>query len=87
MTWLEQHLEDPIRMRRVKRGFYAGLVVLAATELASPLIVDTDHAHFWFEEIPAWGSAFGLAACVAIVIVSKLLGKLWLTRPERYYDS
>jgi hypothetical protein len=71
----------------VKRWCYAILVVIALIEIASPLIVDTDHAHFWFEEIPGWGSAFGLAACVAIIIVSKLLGKLWLTRPERYYDS
>ena len=71
----------------MKRWFYASLVVLVVTEIAWPLIVDTGPAHFWFEEIPAWGSAFGLVSCVAIVIVSKLLGKLWLARPEHYYDS
>jgi hypothetical protein len=42
--------------------------------------------HFWFEDLPAWGSLYGLAACVAIIVVSKLLGHLWLSRPENYYD-
>jgi hypothetical protein len=86
-TFLERQLEDLVRFRRVKRGFYAGLAVLAVTELAWPRIFDAGPAHFWFEDLPAWGSAFGLIACVAIIIVSKLLGKLWLTRPEHYYDS
>ena len=86
MTFLERQLEDPVRLRRVKRWFYAVLAALAVSELALPRVLGTDHAHFWFEEIPAWGSAFGLVACVAIIVVSKLLGKVWLTRPEHYYD-
>jgi hypothetical protein len=71
----------------VKRWVSATLVLIALTEITSPLIFDAGHAHFWFEDIPAWGSAFGLVACVAIIIGSKFLGKLWLTRPENYYDS
>jgi hypothetical protein len=86
-TFLERQLEDPVRFRRVKRGFYASLAALAVTEFAWPRIFDTGRAHFWFEDLPAWGSVFGLIACVAIIVVSKLLGKLWLTRPEHYYDS
>ena len=43
--------------------------------------------HFWFERIPAWGSLYGLASCVAIIVVSKFLGKVWLMRREDYYDS
>jgi len=87
MKFLQQQLEDPVRLRRVTRWFYASLVVLAVTEIVWPLIFDTGPAHFWFEDLPAWGSAFGLVACVAIIIASKLLGKPWLTRPEHYYDS
>jgi hypothetical protein len=71
----------------VKRWFYAGLAAIAASELALPLVLESDDAHFWFEDIPAWGSLFGFAACIAIVVASKLLGKLLLTRPESYYDS
>lgn len=87
MTFLEKQLENPVRLRLLKRWFYAGLAALAVSEFALPLVLGTDEAHFWFEDIPAWGSAYGLLACIAIVVVSKLLGKLWLTRPENYYDS
>jgi hypothetical protein len=75
------------RRSAAKAGFYASLAALAVIELAWPRLFETDHAHFWFEEIPAWGSIYGLVACVVIIVASKLLGKLWLTRPENYYDS
>jgi hypothetical protein len=65
----------------------AGLAILALSEIAAPLLFQRDPAHFWFEDLPAWGSIYGLVSCVAIIVVSKLLGKLWLTRPENYYDS
>jgi hypothetical protein len=69
------------------RWFYAGLAVLALSEIAVPRLAGADHAHFWFEELPAWGSLYGLISCVAIIVVSKVLGKLWLSRHENYYDS
>ena len=50
-------------------------------------IFDVHPPHFWFERIPAWGSLYGLASCVAIIVVSKFLGKVWLMRREDYYDS
>jgi hypothetical protein len=84
---LEKQLEDPVGFRRIKRGFYVALAAFALGEVAGPSIAGTDHAHFRFEDIPAWGSAYGLVSCLLIVIVSKVLGKLWLTRPETYYDS
>jgi len=74
-------------MKNVTRWFYAALAAFALAEIAVPAVFSTDHAHFWFEDIPAWGSISGLVSCVLIVVVSKLLGKLWLVRPENYYDS
>jgi hypothetical protein len=71
---------------RLKRWGYAALVLLAAIEILAPRLFHTEPAHFWFEDLPAWGSLYGFAACVAIIIFSKLLGKLWLSRPENYYD-
>jgi hypothetical protein len=50
-------------------------------------VFDMHPPHFWFESIPAWGSLYGFASCVAIVVVSKFLGNVWLTRGEDYYDS
>lgn len=86
MKLLEKHLEDPVRFTRMKRWFYAGLAVLALGEVVAPRFFYSDHPHFWFEDLPAWGAVYGLASCVAIIVVSKILGKLWLTRSEHYYD-
>lgn len=66
---------------------YGGLAVLALSEVVVPRLLGGDHSHFWFEDLPAWGSLYGLLSCVAIIVVSKLLGKVWLSRPEHYYDA
>ena len=60
-------------------------VALDRADLAK--VFDVHPPHFWFESIPAWGSLYGLVSCVAIIVVSKFLGKVWLTRGEDYYDS
>ena len=71
----------------MKHWFYAALAALAISEIVVQGLLYADHAHFWFEDLPAWGSIYGLASCVAIILVSKLLGRLWLMRRENYYDS
>jgi hypothetical protein len=70
-----------------KRWGYGSLVAIALAEILAPYVFPPDHAHFWFEDLPAWGSGYGLLSCVLIIKVSKLLGKLWLMRPENYYDQ
>jgi hypothetical protein len=87
VTGLEKHAEEPVRFRRITRWFVIGLATFALAEIVAPFVLGAEHAHFWFEDIPAWGSIYGLVSCLLIIIVSKLLGKLWLTRPENYYDS
>ena len=87
MRFLQRHLEDPVRLRRLKRLFYAGLAALALGEAAAPGLFHTEPGHFWFEDLPAWGSVYGLVSCMVIIAVSKLLGRLWLIRRENYYDS
>ena len=87
MNFLERQLEDPVRFARIKRWFYIGLAVMALAEIGLPLIFHDDHAHFSFESWPAFGSLYGLVSCVAIIVVSKFIGKVWLMRREDYYDS
>ena len=102
MNLLEKHLEDPIRFARIKRWFYIGLAAVAVAEIVVLLMLMLDHffpawnlaetlhvghPHVGFEWIPAWGSLYGLASCVVIIVVSKFLGKVWLMRKEDYYDS
>jgi hypothetical protein len=86
MTILEKYLEDPVRFARVKRSFYVCLAVIALAEVVAPWLLYHDEPHFTFENWPAWGSIYGFLSCVMIIVVSKLLGKLWLMRSENYYD-
>jgi uncharacterized membrane protein len=86
VNFLERQLEDPVRFKRIKRWFYVGLAVVALAEIVLPLVFHGGESHFSFEDFPAWGSLYGFISCVAIIVVSKLIGKLWLMRREDYYD-
>jgi hypothetical protein len=86
MKFLERQLEDPVRLKQLRRWSYAALAVIVASEVAVPALFHAEPAHFWFEDLPAFGSIYGLVSCAAIIVFSKLLGKLWLARPENYYD-
>ena len=77
----------PPLQARTKRLFYAGLALVALAEIVLPYIFRSNESHFSFEDFPAWGSLYGFASCVAIIVVSKIIGKLWLMRREDYYDS
>ena len=88
MNFLEKYLEDPVRFAWVRRGFYVVLTIVALVEIIGSLAFhDNSETHFWFESFPAWGSTYGLISCVAIILVSKLIGKLWLMRRDDYYDD
>ena len=94
MNFLQRQLENPVRLARIKRWFYAGLVVVALGEavvalggIFLPHVFSGADPHFGFEGVPAWGSLYGFVSCVAIIVVSKFLGKVWLMRREDYYDS
>jgi len=87
VNFLRRQLENPVRFARIKRWCYVGLVIVALAEIVLPLVAHGAHHHFWFEGFPAWGSLYGLASCLAIIVVSKFLGKVWLMRREDYYDS
>ena len=84
----ERPPERPTGFVWFKRLCYAGVAVVALAEIVLPLVFPGDHApHFRFESFPAWGLFYGLASCVAIILVSKFLGKAWLMRGEDYYES
>ena len=87
MNSLQRNLEDPVRLARIKRWFYAGLAVVALAEIVLPRVFPAGESHFPFEDFPASGSLYGFVSCVAIIVVSKLIGKLWLMRREDHYDS
>jgi hypothetical protein len=82
----EKILEDPKRFKKLKRAGLASLVIIFLLEILVVNVLHLGHPHFRFEEFPGFGSLYGLISCVLIIVVSKLLGKLWLMRPEDYYD-
>lgn len=86
MTFLEKYLEDPVRVARMKRLFHGTLAAIVVGEALAPLLLYKDEPHFAFENWPAWGSLYGLVSCTLIIVVSKLLGKIWLVRKETYYE-
>ena len=87
MNFLERQLDDRTRFARIRRGFYVVLGVIALAEIVLQRIFQGGEHHFDFEGwLPAWGSLYGFASCVAIILVSKLIGKVWLMRRENYYD-
>jgi len=84
---LQRLLEDPVRFARLKRWFYCSLAIAALAEIILPRLFPGGESHLSFEDLPAWGSIYGLISCVAIILASKLIGKLWLMRREDYYDD
>ncbi|MAG58921.1 MAG: hypothetical protein CMJ83_21755 [Planctomycetes bacterium] len=87
MSFLERQLEDPVRFARIKRGFYVFLAVVIAAEIVLPLVFPGDPHHLGFESFPAFGSLYGLISCVAIIVLSKLIGVVWLMKREDHYDD
>ena len=76
-TWFDH----PQNIRRLRLGFYIVLVLLVIPDFFI-------HKHTLFsplEGVPGFYALFGFIACVAIILISKVLGFV-LKRPEDYYD-
>ena len=77
---MQQHwLMRPRTIRRLRVG---GGVVLGFTVLAEYLV--DRHPHFTFDQLPGFNAIFGFLACVALILVAKLIG-LALKRADSYY--
>lgn len=85
MSFLERLLENPRKFAVIRKLFFAALVIIVLAEIAVSLL-HLGHGHFFFEELPAYGSVFGLLSCVIIIIISKVISQYWLTKKEDYYD-
>lgn len=72
------------------RGFWTPARTAGAALAAMLVVLDLAgahaHAESWWHAMPSFDLLYGVAGCIAIVIVSKLLGSAWLQRRERYYE-
>jgi hypothetical protein len=69
-------------IKKIKNFFYVSLFILVLLDLFIE-----KHPHYGWEKLFGAYALYGFFSCVLIVVVSKLLGKLWLQRPEDYYDG
>lgn len=65
---------------RVRKYFYMALIVLLGLDFFIP-----KHGHFSWETVPQFYAVYGFIACVALILVAKLLRRL-VKRKEDYYD-
>jgi hypothetical protein len=70
--------------RRLRRIFYAALVVIVAAE---PFLSHPDHAVFFWHTLPGFDALYGFMSCVVVVLFAKALGRLILQRREDFYDD
>lgn len=76
-TWFDH----PQNIKRLKIGFYIVLALLVLPDFFM-------HKHTLFssvEAVPGFYALFGFVSCVAIILISKLLGFV-LKKDEDYYD-
>lgn len=67
------------------RLLWAGGLLLLAVLVLLDLVVP-QHPHFRIDGLFGFGAWYGFGACVALVLLAKMLGLL-LKRPDTYYDE
>ena len=60
---------------------------MALLSLVAQLMGVEEGHGYWWNRIPGFWAVFGFVGCVAIIFVSKAIGKLWLQKGEDYYDE
>ena len=61
-------------------------IILTVTIVLEALFAH-DHVYFWWHGFIAFDAIYGALGCLAIIVVSKLLGKAFLQQKEDYYDK
>lgn len=81
---LEAVLENPARMKTIKKLFYATLLLLVVGDF----FIHREHANFIWDVIPGFAAVYGFISCVLIIVVSKFIGHSGgLMVRENYYDA
>lgn len=70
----------------MKRTLFVISIALMAV-ISVDLLWRESHGHFIWYSIPGFFALFGLAGCVAIVLIAKWLGHHWLQKSEDYYED
>ena len=74
-------IENPGMLKRMWTIFVTTMVFLVAVDF----FVARDHTYLVFETIPGFSAVYGFVACVALVLVAKILRTV-CKRDLDYYD-
>lgn len=77
---LQAMVERGVLLRRIMYVVLAGLVI-------ADILVPSKYDRFPWESIGGFGAFYGFISCVLIIVVSKVLGYVFLYRAEDYYDE
>lgn len=73
--------DNPQNVKRFIRIFYAVCIALLVMDFFVP-----KHGSQYWENVPQFYAAYGLVACVILVLVSKFVLRPLVKRKEDYYD-
>lgn len=73
--------DSPENVRKFIRGFYAICVLLLIIDFFVP-----KHGYYYWEDVPEFYAAYGLVACVVLVLAAKHILRRLVKRKESYYD-
>ena len=79
---LEKYFENPENMKKIKKLACIVLFLLIPVDF----FIHRDHVSFFWDKIPGFNALYGFISCAITLIVSKWIGKYWLSKPEDFYD-
>lgn len=71
----------------MKKKYKIILYFLTVLSLFAEFGTRSPAAGHWWNSLPGFYLIFGFAGCIAIILISKALGKKFLQRKEDYYDA
>ncbi len=80
---LEQYFENADWLKKARAVFFVLLALLLITDFSIP----KEHTVLPGESLPGFYAVFGLGATLLIIVVSKLLGFLFISKKEGFYND
>ncbi|MEX0607847.1 MAG: hypothetical protein WD016_06375 [Balneolaceae bacterium] len=70
----------------MKKWHWIALGVIAAITLVLEFTLLADYDSHWWNSVPAFYMLWGFIGSVAVIFISRWLGKLFILSDEDYYD-
>jgi hypothetical protein len=73
--------DSPGNVKKFIKGFYVICALLLIIDFFVP-----KHGHYYWEDVPEFYAAYGLVACIVLVLTAKYILRRLVKRREDYYD-